>query len=182
MDTLRDCSIIFASSDPLLDSDSLLDLPSSDLITDCAIIPTSPHLTSASISIVDVSSPDLVTDNEVASTSVDLTSGQFYSITTTSSIDITTESDLTRSNYKKPKTLKPHLNKKNKENISRNANSSIRTVISRCIACALCKQKVPFNSKDLIKCMACEKRYCITCTEGECFFDYICKECFGEES
>lgn len=229
VDTVRDWPIIFVSSDPLSDSDSLKDLPSTDLITDCAIIPTSPHLTSASISIFDVSSPDLVTDNEVASTSVDLTSGQSYSITTASSnhnkdcaniskfsqsiisnvnivspdivtdnlaqnssaslcpppsktIDITKDSDLTRSNYKRPNTLKAHLNKKNKENVSRNANSSIRTVISRCIACTLCKQKVPFNSKDLIKCMACKKRYCITCTEGECFFDYICKECFGEES
>lgn len=68
-----------------------------------------------------------------------------------------------------------------KENIVCKQNPSIRTAISRVLQCFTCKIKLPFTSRDLIKCMACKNMYCIVCTDGQTYSDYICRHCFGED-
>lgn len=57
-------------------------------------------------------------------------------------------------------------------------NSSLKCIVNRQVTCNKCK--IPTNLHSLVKCMACKRYYCLTCTDGTDYIDYICNSCFGE--
>lgn len=56
-------------------------------------------------------------------------------------------------------------------------NSSLKCIVNRQVTCNKCK--IPTNLHSLVKCMACKRYYCLTCTDGTDYIDYICNSCFG---
>lgn len=58
-------------------------------------------------------------------------------------------------------------------------SKSLTYVVTRKIACSKCKN--PSSLHNLVKCISCKKFFCVTCTEGQSYFDYICNICFGED-
>ncbi|PZC82473.1 hypothetical protein B5X24_HaOG210222 [Helicoverpa armigera] len=71
--------------------------------------------------------------------------------------------------------------KKNRSDSKENKNPSIKTVISRSLACYACKKNTKFPSVDVTKCISCKQWFCINCSEGNNHIDFICRKCFGEE-
>lgn len=71
------------------------------------------------------------------------------------------------------------LGSTSKELTKKPKNKSLISVVTRKIACSKCKNPILLHS--LVKCMSCKKFFCVTCTEGQFYFDYICKFCFGDD-
>lgn len=75
------------------------------------------------------------------------------------------------------KKFRPYNSKEN----TRNNNPSIRTVVSRDCQCFACKNKIKYTSTDMVKCMVCKNYFCTVCSEGNTYFDFLCRRCFGED-
>lgn len=71
------------------------------------------------------------------------------------------------------------LGSTSKEYTKEPKKKSLISVVTRKIACSKCKNSTSMHS--LVKCMSCKKFFCVTCTEGQFYFDYICNFCFGDD-